>query len=491
MADCCEWTGTALLRQASFAPQGLRTFENIAALVAFRVAAPQNGTLAWVLSVRDAFEYQSDSALSDDGITIVTPVSNIGRWVRLKLPNEKWARRDSAWHLNADNGDDENDGATEGTALKTHAEFARRVNGLTLVGNPKVVVHTDMPEEFRLEVSLNGLAEGATPGTLTYSGQAVEVLRSGSVTSAIAPNPTTNEPPSLTDNGITDWTPFLGQRIRLLSSDGTRDGAIAWLVAWSGSAASTVRTSPFMHSAGPNDPPTLVTPQGTDQYTVERMPRVTAVDLRVRTLLSTAVCILDSLRLAPAPIGDFPESAIALRGGGSDSRYFIQFCELDAHRVGVDRGTFLGCRHYSTRTEVIYTGDNEILGGTHFSPVHSPILMVEAGARLQLSFHHILERMLAGTQIRGRLTVGGSLLVFDNGSNAFDIYPGGMFDIGGHLWGGGNAAVGIAIQKGGLVTFSTTPTLGLSGSAPQVLVGGTETTYDTPLFNTANGAAYV
>jgi hypothetical protein len=487
MAECCEWTGTALLRQAALSPQGLRTFENIAALKEFRVSTPQNGTLAWVLSVQDAFEYQADSTLADDGITIVTPVSSIGRWLRLNLPNERWARQ-TTWHINADTGIDENDGFTASTALKSHAEFARRVNRLTLVGAPvTVVVHTDLHEIIRLDVNLHGVSEGGiSPSSIAYSGQAVEVLASGTITSALGADPGLNQAPSLTDSAVADWTPLLSRRIRLVTGDATRNGAMAWLLKWGSSEPSTVRTSPFVHSATAYEDTqqTIVTPQAGDQYVVERLPAVPAMDLKVNSPYSAAVCLIDSLSVVQS---SGPISGIALRANSSETRHMLRFCELKAERLGADRAIFLGCRLTSLRVVVRLLGDLRIFGGA--TGPEPTVTVISENSRVVYEGNHLIQNAAAQLGVLGILWNFGGLAIFDNAAPSIAVYAGGVFKNQAALWGvGPGTAPRIDVRTGGVFAYETVPSI--TGGGPEVNLGGTTVSFATSSVNTSNGATY-
>lgn len=481
MADCCEWTGTALLRPGVFAPQGLRTFENITALRAFRVSTPQNGMLVWVLSVEDAFEYQSDSALDDDGITIVTPVSNIGRWIRLKFPNERWARQ-ATWHIDVA-GNDENAGDDATRALKTHAEFARRVNGLTLSGNVTVVIHSDLPEPLELNVKLR-MADNHTPAVpitfLTYVGLPLETFWSHTVSSASAVDPTANPPlaPTLVDNLVTDWSAAMSGRLRIVG--GTRDGAIGWPVRVSATTPTEIRTSVFGTSDGASF--TAVVPENTDTYVAERLPFVRGVNMNIRGL--GGVCTFESIGISVPR----PTFVNVMQGSVS---YTVRNCMLVGVHFSANAAFLVNC----------FVGPNEdsnvSLEGTVFvrGGTSGRGYTVPAMSQAFFSDDHLIEgtgdhnHNYSGVIVEGYATLD-PVGFFDNG-NAVVVQSGGLA-VSGTIYGAGMTDKAIQIGPAATLVYRVLPNITLATAGPETKIGGQDKSYtDLPFFNTANGAAIV
>jgi hypothetical protein len=484
MAECCEWTGTALLRQAAFAPQGLRTFENITALKEFRVSTPQNGMLAWVLSVQDAFEYQADSALTDDGITIATPVSTVGRWIRLGFPNERWARQTS-WHIDANIGNDENSGTTQDSAgaLKSHAEFARRVRGLTLGESIVVVIHTDLPETLELDVKFREARNSSIPAaSLTYVGIPVETFWTHTVTSAVGPNSTTNTAPSLTDSSVTDWTavfPKNGGRFRIVG--GARDGAIGWAVKQNATTLTEMRTSSFGTSTGFGF--TEVVPAGGDTYTAERIPRVGGVNFSVTGL--SGVVTIESIAVSPG------NPTFRNQLGGSVA-YLLRYCDVSGVALFGDNLRLYNCTlSANEQSPIQFAGRNVgVFGGA--APFRGVRILL--GADVQLTQNFIIQGFngfvsTAGLEVEGRANVG-PVGFFDHGV-AIVVGAGGVLQSG-TVYGAGNTPLAIQINPGGFQGYNALPSIGITAATAQTRVGGVDKFYtDLPFFNTANGAALV
>lgn len=103
------------------------SFDTIADLSAFNAAGDVAGTIAWVQSVRDFWEYDPTSPLAPDGITIASATGG-GNWIRMQLPNVVWELQ-TTWHIDPVGGNDESTGLTSLTAIQTRDELLRRVAG--------------------------------------------------------------------------------------------------------------------------------------------------------------------------------------------------------------------------------------------------------------------------------------------------------------------------------------------------------------------------
>lgn len=103
---------------------------NLTALAATDMALRGNSMTAYVQTVRAYYNYDSTSALTADGITVVTATGG-GRWLRNSEPSLSWAYQ-ATWFIDATNGNDENTGATSGAGatgpLKHWAELQRRID---------------------------------------------------------------------------------------------------------------------------------------------------------------------------------------------------------------------------------------------------------------------------------------------------------------------------------------------------------------------------
>lgn len=136
----------------------------------------------------------------------------------------------SDWYVDPVSGDDDNDGATAATALRTWGEYAERVGGNVVVVAQTVNILNDIAEDLRVSATY-------TQG-LTIQGQRTTLL-SGTVSGAAAWDGTTSPvtPGTLTDLTLPgDWTDsgpggssLVGKMIVMTS--GTHVGKTGWILA--------------------------------------------------------------------------------------------------------------------------------------------------------------------------------------------------------------------------------------------------------------------
>jgi hypothetical protein len=104
-------------------------FPTIAAMAAFNVVAPsvlRTDQRALVQSNHSTWALQT-SALAPDGITVVNATGAAAQWQRVGLSADlATVLAQTHWSFDSTAGNDENDGLTDGTALKTQAELIRR-----------------------------------------------------------------------------------------------------------------------------------------------------------------------------------------------------------------------------------------------------------------------------------------------------------------------------------------------------------------------------
>lgn len=182
---------------------GSSTFEslaNLAALAAVDVTGytTTSRPIQFVRTLRAWFYLDKTSALTADGITIVTALGGTGRWIRLQFNGDLAWQLQTTWYWNPSTGDDENDGATSGTAFKTHEEFFRRTNGLNM--GATIIVLADVPNQV-MRVGIRG--------SVSYKAVLIPIASSASTFTSRPSdrNPSTNTPYNLTDTSIAvSWT---------------------------------------------------------------------------------------------------------------------------------------------------------------------------------------------------------------------------------------------------------------------------------------------
>jgi hypothetical protein len=222
-----------------------------------------DGTLVFVRTVRDFFRLQKPSTLVPDNITVVA-ASGGGNWLREMLSDASWLYQ-ATWFLNSSTGDDENDGLTSATSLRTHTELERRWSSdrSKRLEQDTVVTITGNVDNARDAVI------GMSPRagfTLRYVGVPT-VQRAATLTAATASNPAANIQQTVTDAAIANWAAHLGQRIELANGAVTGIGLAV--------SATEALTGYFIipDAAGTNG--SVYTPAGDEAYEVQTVPTFT------------------------------------------------------------------------------------------------------------------------------------------------------------------------------------------------------------------------
>jgi hypothetical protein len=147
-----------------------------------------------------------------------------------------------AWWIDSVNGSDLADGQTQQTAIKTNAEFVRRV-GAPWRPQVNVSVHyVNYPSDgdpLYLDIDLQPRGDGTnhTPTNPIFSqvdfyGPQLPVTSSGSITAITPRNNATNTPYEFTDGAVQTTPNDAGQRFQITS--GPRAGTIAWVAKGTG-----------------------------------------------------------------------------------------------------------------------------------------------------------------------------------------------------------------------------------------------------------------
>lgn len=247
------------------------TVADLGQLATVHVSELEDGANAWVSDIESYFVLVQNSGLTPDGTTIIKPLD--GSPIA-GLPNARWLRQDEdnsedfinqpVWHINELTGNDQNDGKTALTALKTHAEFVRRVSGGTIGISMTVFIDSDLTQDlegvFKFHVS-----PPFADGSINYFGVRT-LLHAGTVTAHVDYNPATNTIGSITDAAIGSWGPFVGKLIVL--TDRPSPQPAAWVAKDLG--ANAARTSGFFDFADQN-----TNPVNGEAYSVFSLTKIT------------------------------------------------------------------------------------------------------------------------------------------------------------------------------------------------------------------------
>lgn len=117
-----------------------------------------SGIEVFVNTVKAVFYLDKTSSLSNDNITVVACAAG-GKWIRQPFTSLHWHGQ-TTWNINASTGNDENDGTSSGTAIKTIREFNRRVEGAIFNSNVTINILsniTDANEVFEGFSTIDGI----------------------------------------------------------------------------------------------------------------------------------------------------------------------------------------------------------------------------------------------------------------------------------------------------------------------------------------------
>lgn len=202
------------------------TVADLAAMSAHPLLGLEDGELVYVQSIKSYFFLDLTSGLTADGISIVV-TSGAGRWIRIQSMVHPFWKSQDVWQIDPVAGDDENDGLTSGTALKTWGELSRRLYQ-QVVENPTffcvITVLGDLPasDPINLECTVGTDMLFSVFGSPT-------VARSSTLTAVTALDRPTNQPWEISDSSLTPgaWTAEIGKPLKI--SSGANAGNIFWI----------------------------------------------------------------------------------------------------------------------------------------------------------------------------------------------------------------------------------------------------------------------
>lgn len=182
------------------------------------------GDIAHVRSENLYYQYEPDSTATPSDMVLVTANSAAGvlagRWVL--MAGMGGFTTQSIWFIDADTGNDENDGATALTALATWAEFTRRVQ--VIGANTTVNILSDLAEP--ISGSFRGVFDPLTSSipVLTVVGDPTAAV-TGTILATANPDSATNAEGTLTSAAVPDWTAHIGRIVETTSGAAIRSWA--------------------------------------------------------------------------------------------------------------------------------------------------------------------------------------------------------------------------------------------------------------------------
>lgn len=240
--------------------------QSIAILSASDAGHLEEGARAWTADQRDewALAKNAPAGTTADGITVVaaTGAGASAFWMRQIRPDAFWGWQ-TTWYVDPTSGSDNNSGAGSGTALKTVAEFGRRLvhsRGGTLY---TVNVLSDVPDsdvyvDRRQQIAGNPSAVIAGSSVL-FTGQRT-VVASGTTaagTTQTAPASAAATAQAQLQDATMDFTPHIGRMVvaangdtaHILTDKGGGVGVACRVTDWITSALALSATGPGNNAA--------------------------------------------------------------------------------------------------------------------------------------------------------------------------------------------------------------------------------------------------
>lgn len=463
--EVLTWNGAAWVSSPS-GGAGAPIVTDLAALAA--VAAPADGTTAYVLSLRTSFSFGLGSALAADGITIVADTGATGKWLRNTLPGLPWIEQ-FTWYIDAVGGDDENVGSTNITALATHAELERRISGATFASTVTVNIISDLAEVCQLSASFTGSA------ILHYIGGVSSTDHTGTLTNFSSQDPTdaANLGNLATEAGGFNWTPYFNKRLYFPDAD-----EYSWVMSiptGSGNeVARIVEPSSFdIDNAGNTSLNAFAIP-GNSAYEVQSLFTVLGFKLDVTqgnrngsTSVSAIIQDLDVIE-ANDPLGlqltaaaESPILIVRCRAAqnfsnGSSVKFFQSFLYGGVPRTAENPSRFDMQGSGSNIAFAFSNGTRNSMNGCTFN---SEIRVID-GAHLSIGFCQAF-----------------------NG-NGLTLEAGCFVDCSGAFGGRDNSGFGITVESGALVTYNALVKPVATGATNDTKIAGVATAYASiPAFN--------
>jgi hypothetical protein len=391
---------------------GFQVVANIAALSAIVVIASDDGAPAYVLSVEDVWVYHTNSVLTPDGITIAV-ANGPGNWERLNLGSVEW-REQPSWFVNPTTGNDENDGLTSPSAIKTLAELTRRWGKNPIIPQAtNVTLLENIPNTDSLQIL--DLTTGST--TLFFNGVTTPLL-AGTLVSFAGPDNVLNVLTKI--EGAGSFAAYVGKRITI--TNGASVGSVAWIQRDDG--GNFASTSQFTLLTGPSSP------NAGDAYVIEDLISVDISKLTTVKVTSDLISFADAYITSDAGVfGNWLAFGCDLRGQlfRSSDQFNLVGCTLPDI---IDSSLYLtisACANFDVALQLQSIIDGYI---ALCSSVGIPLLTLKSNTVITVDNLAVFD------------VVGGSgIQVFNNSILYVDINK---------IW-GANVEIGFEVNSGGAI----------------------------------------
>ncbi len=173
------------------------------------------------------------------------------------------AAAQTEWYIDSSAGSDTANGLTQGTALRTDRERAKRVGDIPMVGAVVMYLVNGLASDEYITIPAIGPL-----GSFTVRGMEQTPLATGTFTDATAASGNVS---ATVEDAATNWASYLKRRIRLVS--GPNYGATAWIKKSLGGGVAEIGQAMIADPAGYS----IVEFAAGDQYVVEYLPDVPSI----------------------------------------------------------------------------------------------------------------------------------------------------------------------------------------------------------------------
>lgn len=396
------------------------------------LANPGAPAIVQVASNLGYYIFDPNSALTADGITVIAPQTGSGRWLRQFWGHDFW-RNQATWYIDSTNGNDEADGSSSGTPIKSLKEFthrlARRSYATALAINILGTSFTDSLTQIILELP--------PTGTLTITGTQT-VTATGTITTASSAVASTNTPAKVQDTNVADWSTFGGARLLFTSTRQTFIG--------SDLGNGEARVVPWTAVSGlGSSPPTAGT-----AYSIADLTTVSGVPTIFGSNATTTITLVN-LRWS---------AALSLLGGGvCGSVYSFRTCYIPSLFLEAARVTITKC-------SIGILGSSN--GGISQPSLTISTSLIGGGCSLVNGTIAQFTSCLfdtCGLFISASQATLSSIGIFDaESADGLDIRSSAQVVLSSGLFGTGNGSYGLRIIGSSRFTYSTIPTItGVNG----------------------------
>jgi hypothetical protein len=472
----------------------MTSLANLTLLAAESTNRYHDGWPIYIETVRDEYVVDKTSTAASDGITVITPASGAGKFVRRNIPHPSWMAQ-LVWVVDVINGSDEKSGVNLANAIKTDAERQRRMgpDPLWNGGAYHIRYINDLPvtDPVRLCgrrdrnscIYLHGsMTDGQ--GQTIAGGSAHDTLYSGTITALTTlDNSTAGATHSweLTSSGIpSSWTAssLVDMRIRLTS--GASLGANSFAIKDLGTKKA--RCSEFMAKYTYTQPTVLALPApkapptNGDTFVVERLTYIPNFETNMNSVDDAGVntgyvgVMCESLSFGIPGNSTAYGGDIVLNDGGDD---YIVFDSCRTMLLGGGTGgsfIFVSCGFY----QFIFNGDWTIMniyggyadkfatGATNFNLYGGTYIFVTSNFIFQADASFAFQPVM-----RGFLQIE-DWAVFDNATQScFRVTGGHGINLVGKYWGTGNSGVALSFFPGTQASYNTNFRLNISCAIPE------------------------